>query len=177
MLIVVDEGAVAEQQARCIGASSALKLNKSVMFYIFVLIFWTFVIYWMHRLAHIIPYIAEIHFDHHSHVAKNHVTWHWSNLFLYNDTWLSTLDLWITEVIPTLIISFFFGWWLFIAYYLWAAFIQERIEHDDSFNFYPLITSGRSHMIHHKNAQYNFGIFIPIWDRIFGTEKKINACG
>jgi sterol desaturase/sphingolipid hydroxylase (fatty acid hydroxylase superfamily) len=142
------------------------------MYYLLVLFAWTFVIYWMHRIVHIIPSLNRIHADHHKYVIKNEVTWHWSNLFLYNDTWLSTVDLWITEVIPTILMSIFVGWWLFIAYYLWAAFVQERIEHNEKFNWYPF-TSGRWHMIHHKNAKYNYGIFIPLWDILFGTAKSI----
>lgn len=139
--------------------------------YIFIFLLWTFVIYWCHRLAHIIPIINELHYDHHKYALNNNISWHWSNLFLFNDTWKSTLDLWITEVIPTLIISYFLGEWLFVIYYMWAAFIQERIEHNETFDWYPF-TSGKWHMIHHRNSNYNFGIFIPIWDIIFLTWKS-----
>jgi len=121
----------------------------------------------------VIPSLNKIHVDHHTYVIKNEVKWHWSNLLLYNDTWLSTVDLWITEVIPTIVMSIFVGWWLLIAYYLWAAFVQERIEHNEKINLYPF-TSGRWHMIHHKNAKYNYGIFIPLWDIIFKTERPLN---
>jgi len=140
------------------------------MTYILVFLLWTFVIYWMHRLAHAIPVMSNIHYDHHQYVNKNEIDWHWSNLFLYNDTWKSTVDLWITEVIPTIVMSIFVGWWLFTAYYIWAAFIQERIEHNSDFDWYPL-TSGKWHMVHHTNGNYNYGIFFPIWDIIFGTRK------
>jgi sterol desaturase/sphingolipid hydroxylase (fatty acid hydroxylase superfamily) len=119
-----------------------------------------------------LPIIRDIHYDHHKFANNYDITWHWSNLFLYNDTWLSTIDLWITEVIPTIILSYFAGLWLFVLYYIWAAFIQERIEHNDNFNYYPL-TSGKWHMIHHKNGRYNYGVFIPIWDIIFKTAKNV----
>lgn len=143
------------------------------MYYVAVFILWTFVIYWMHRLAHIIPFIQEYHYDHHKFVTKNTVDWHWSNLFLYNDTWKSTVDLWITEVVPTVVLSLMFGWWLFVAYYLWAAFIQERIEHNENFNYYPF-TSGKWHMIHHRDKNYNYGIFFPVWDILFQTSKSLD---
>jgi sterol desaturase/sphingolipid hydroxylase (fatty acid hydroxylase superfamily) len=139
--------------------------------YILIFLLWTLIIYWAHRLAHILPYIRDIHYDHHKYVNNNFVDWHWSNLFLFNDTWKSTLDLWITEVIPTIVLSYFFGWWLFVAYYLWAAFIQEIIEHNENFNYYPF-TSGKWHMIHHKNGSYNYGIFIPVWEIIFKTARN-----
>jgi sterol desaturase/sphingolipid hydroxylase (fatty acid hydroxylase superfamily) len=143
------------------------------MYYIAIFFLWTFVIYWMHRFAHIIPVMTTFHYDHHKYVTTNTVNWHWSNLLLYNDTFASTVDLWLTEVIPTIIMSLIFGWWLFVVYYLWAAFVQERIEHNENFNWYPF-TSGKWHMIHHTDKKYNYGICFPIWDILFKTSKPIN---
>jgi lathosterol oxidase len=144
------------------------------MTYVAIFISWTFVIYWMHRLVHCIPFLQTIHADHHRYVNNHDIGWHWSNVFLYNDTWMSTLDLWITEVIPTMIISFFFGYWLFVIYYFWAAFIQETIEHNNKFDLYPWLTSGKWHMMHHKNNSCNYGVFFPIWDILFNTRKVVN---
>jgi sterol desaturase/sphingolipid hydroxylase (fatty acid hydroxylase superfamily) len=131
---------------------------------------WTFCLYWIHRVVHYIPVIREIHLDHHAFVNTHETKWHWSNLFLYNDTWTSTLDLWITEVVPTIIFSCITGqWWLCIFYYVWAAFLQEPFEHNKNVNI-PLLTHGRWHLIHHKNVKKNFGLFFPLWDKLFGTE-------
>ena len=145
------------------------------MYYVFVFLFWTFVIYWMHRLVHIVPVVNKIHADHHRYVIRNTVKWHWSNLFLYNDTWLSTLDLWISEVIPTMVFAYFFGIWIFALYYVWAAFVQERIEHNENFDWYPFLTSGKWHMIHHKHSKVNYGIFFPIWDIMFKTYEQFDG--
>lgn len=135
---------------------------------------WTLVLYVIHRLGHIIPVIRRWHLDHHAYVNKNSTGWHWSNLFLYNDTWISTLDLWVTEVIPTILFSAITGqWWILIFYYLWAALLQEAIEHNKSINL-PILTHGRWHLIHHSNVKYNFGLFFPIWDIIFKTYKHVD---
>lgn len=97
-------------------------------------------------------------------------------MFLFNDTWMSTLDLWITEVIPTLIFSLVTGyWWISVFYYLWAAFVQEIIEHNPKFDVFPLLTSGRWHLIHHHNTSVNYGLFTPVWDIAFGTYKSHKA--
>jgi sterol desaturase/sphingolipid hydroxylase (fatty acid hydroxylase superfamily) len=132
---------------------------------------WTLLLYVIHRLVHITPILKQIHWNHHRYISlKNPTGWKWNNLFLYNDTNKSTLDLWITEVVPTLLFSYFTGhWWIFCFYYIWAAFIQERIEHDPNIDFYPF-TSGRWHLIHHKNFKKNYGLFHPFWDRLFRTE-------
>jgi sterol desaturase/sphingolipid hydroxylase (fatty acid hydroxylase superfamily) len=91
---------------------------------------------------------------------------------LYNDTWLSTLDLYVTEVIPTLVFSLITGqWWISIFYYVWAAFLQEALEHNNKVDF-PLITTGKWHLTHHYQPNKNYGLFFPIWDIIFKTEYK-----
>lgn len=143
---------------------------------IFEFLLWTFCLYWIHRVIHKIPQLKKIHFAHHRFIAQNpNVGWHWNNLLLINDDVESTIDLWITEVIPTLLLSFLLNaWWLSIFYYLWAALIQERIEHDANFNLPPL-TSGGWHLIHHKKVTVNYGLFFPFWDIIFRTNEKLHT--
>lgn len=133
---------------------------------------WTFLLYILHRIVHKFPVLKKIHADHHGYINNNSTKWHWSNLFLYNDTWTSTLDLWITEVIPTLVFSYLTGhWWITVFYYLWAAFLQESLEHNKKINLYPL-TFGKWHLVHHKYPKSNFGLFFPFWDKLFSTERQ-----
>lgn len=148
------------------------------MIYIMYFLIWTFMLYWIHRIGHKISFINYYHSNHHSHINKGlksgvQNTWHWNNLFLYNDNRESTIDLWLTEVIPTILFSFVTNqWWVFCFYYVWAAFIQEPIEHNPNFNM-PFILSGKKHLLHHKQSNINYGLFFPIWDKIFGTYKKL----
>lgn len=129
-------------------------------------------LYWIHRIGHATPVIRAIHLHHHIFILSNHTRWHWSNLFLFNDDWTSTLDLWITEVVPTLLFSLVTEqWWISIFYYVWAAFIQEMIEHNKHVNF-PVLTSGKWHLMHHR-GEVNYGLFTPLWDIIFGTYKHV----
>jgi len=148
------------------------------MYYISVFISWTLYLYIIHRVIHSVglrffPVAFNAHADHHKYINTNkQTTWHWNNLFLFNDTWMSTLDLWITEVIPTLIFSLITGeWWVSVFYYVWAALIQEIIEHNPKFDLYPFLTSGKWHLVHHHNTSVNYGLFFPIWDILFGTFK------
>jgi sterol desaturase/sphingolipid hydroxylase (fatty acid hydroxylase superfamily) len=133
---------------------------------------WSYAIYWMHRLVHVLPYAKHFHCDHHAYIIKHGTDWHWNNLFLFNDTWKSTVDLWITEVIPTILFCLITGqWWILLFYYIWAAFIQERIEHNSKFDWYPWLTSGKWHLVHHRKPRKNFGLFIPLWDILHGTRE------
>jgi len=153
-----------------------------VMTYIFIFLLWTLYLYVIHRIVHKVglayfPVAFNAHADHHKYINTHEQTvWHWNNLFLFNDTWASTLDLWITEVIPTLIFAAITGhWWVFVFYYLWAALVQETIEHNPNVNLYPFCTSGKWHLLHHQDAGTNFGLFFPIWDILFGTANKVDS--
>lgn len=134
---------------------------------------WTFLLYAAHRLAHLLPWVRDVHADHHKQIAAGaNLGLHWSNLFLYFDSPRSTLDQWLTEVLPTLLLAGVTGhWWLFGVYYVWAALIQEAIEHNPNFDWHPWLTSGRWHLVHHADNSKNFGVFFPVWDTLFGTRK------
>ena len=133
---------------------------------------WTWCLYVTHRSVHVIPMLREIHWDHHRYVNTHSTGWHWNNLLLFNDTGTSTVDLWITEVIPTVIFSYVTGeWWVLWFYYVWAALLQETLEHNSKVNVYPWLTSGKWHLVHHKNMRNNYGVFTPLWDMIFRTHN------
>ena len=141
------------------------------MMYFCYFLIWTFVIYVSHRLAHIIPLIRNVHFGHHKYIKENlSPKWKWNNILLFQDNWISTLDVLITEFIPTFIFCIVTEqWWILITYYFWSAFIQENIEHNRNFDWYPWLTSGKWHMIHHDTNHYNFGLFTSLWDKIFNS--------
>jgi sterol desaturase/sphingolipid hydroxylase (fatty acid hydroxylase superfamily) len=141
---------------------------------IILFLLWTLLIYWMHRLAHVLPVMSHFHMDHHRQVTDETITGlHWKNVFLWFDTFESTADQWLTEVIPTILFAWITGhWWIAAFYYVWAAFIQEAIEHNPKFNLYPFLTSGKWHLIHHEDPDKNYGVFFPIWDMMFGTYKE-----
>lgn len=141
--------------------------------YVIIFFLWLLLLYIIHRAAHILPVIKKIHAHHHGVINKSPPRkWHWNNLFLFNDDWTSTVDLWISEVIPTILFSAITGhWWVLMFYYIWAALIQESVEHNKSVSLYPL-TCGRWHMTHHSNPKKNYGLIFPLWDKIFRTELR-----
>ena len=148
------------------------------MDYFLIFLLWLFCLYWIHRIFHIaghkiFPLAHRAHLDHHRFINIHGKTkWEWNNLLLFNDTWMSTLDLWITEVIPTLLFGWLTGhWWVFIFYYLWAALVQEVIEHNPRFSLYPFLTSGKWHLVHHRKPNKNYGLIFPLWDKVFGTAE------
>jgi sterol desaturase/sphingolipid hydroxylase (fatty acid hydroxylase superfamily) len=140
---------------------------------IFYFLIWTLLLYGIHRLIHVLPVVRKFHEHHHKHILQHgNPGYHWTNLLLINTDWKSTLDLWITEVLPTLMFSYIFqDYTLFIFYWIWASLLQEKLEHNPGVDVYP-ITTGSWHLKHHYNPQCNYGLFIPVWDKLFQTEKK-----
>ena len=142
------------------------------MTYVFMFALWTLCLYWIHRLGHKSRWLMKFHADHHKHVNMHGTRWHWNNLLLFNDTWKSTIDLWLTEVIPTLIFCAIFScWWIFAFYWAWAALIQETVEHNPNVRI-PFWSSGAWHLRHHKNPTVNFGLYFTIWDKLFATNSS-----
>lgn len=151
------------------------------MEYLLYFMTWTFMIYWLHRTYHSIPFCMKFHQDHHTQIIEGTGSnkWDWRHVFIWIDTWNSTVDQWIMEVIPTIIFSWITGqWWMCVFYWIWTAFMQERVEHNPKFNLMPFITSGKWHLEHHHDSTKNFGVFFPIWDWLFGTyrdyKKEVN---
>jgi sterol desaturase/sphingolipid hydroxylase (fatty acid hydroxylase superfamily) len=140
---------------------------------IFQLIVWSLLLYLCHRLAHIVPFLWKYHQDHHLQIYKQtNKGHHWSNYFLFFDTWRSTIDQWLIEIIPTILLCLVFqDFTVFIIYYVWAVCIQERVEHNYRFDVYPFLTSGKWHLVHHSEYTKNFGVFTPVWDILFKTYK------
>jgi lathosterol oxidase len=150
-----------------------LTLLQDSMYNLSLIILWNLCLYSLHRITHITPVIKDLHRKHHIYVLTNPTGWHWNNVFLYNDNLEGTLDFWVTEVIPTIIFCAIFNcWWLFMFFWIWAAFFQENLEHNNNINF-PFFTFGKWHVEHHKNPKKNFGFFFPIWDKLFRTEKCV----
>ena len=144
--------------------------------YLFYFMSWTFMLYWIHRLAHAnFAVITHYHREHHRFIHQHQPQWHWTNLLLYQDNWSSTIDVWLTEVVPTIIFCWLFDCWFILAgFYLWSALVQEHIEHNPKFNLFPFSTSGQWHLVHHTKGAYNFGIFHPTWDLAFGTYRSVH---
>lgn len=134
---------------------------------------WTLLLYWIHRLGHKSAWLMKFHGDHHRYANQNIIRWSWKNLFFYTDTRKSTIDLWLTEVFPTILFCVIIqSWWILAFYWIWAAFIQEIVEHNENISI-PFWSSGKWHLIHHQNPRVNFGLFFTLWDVVFNTNESV----
>jgi sterol desaturase/sphingolipid hydroxylase (fatty acid hydroxylase superfamily) len=149
-----------------------------------VLLFGSFVSYWVHRLEHTIPALWALHKFHHSADRMSILTSHrQTDLARTVEQALSTLPLLLFAVTEPIApkpqaTSALFA--LVVIYFLYRAFIRvnQYLCHSNLTTDYGwigrwLLVSPRMHRLHHaKVAEYhdkNFTFDLVIWDRIFGT--------
>lgn len=146
-----------------------------------VFLLWTFIIYWMHRLAHVrAPFnpLYRIHQGHHQQKYDGtrqgfkieYLWWNFGELRL-------AVDIIITQTIPLLILTWFFpsqGLVLLVFHYLYEVFLSEDyLDHNihiqgDVTRFFAW---GRFHMTHHHKPKYNYCLMVTLWDFLFRTAE------
>jgi sterol desaturase/sphingolipid hydroxylase (fatty acid hydroxylase superfamily) len=149
-----------------------------------VLLFGSFIGYWVHRLEHTIPALWALHKFHHSADRMSILTAHrQTELTRSVEQALATLPLVFFAVTePTApkphATSALFT--LVVIYFLYRAFIRvnQYLVHSNLTTDYGwigrwLLVSPRMHRLHHaRAAEYhdkNFTFDLVIWDRMFGT--------
>lgn len=146
----------------------------------FILFIWLFILviadlcqYWLHRLSHEVNIMWAGHIVHHSMEEYNYGV-------ALRQSFIESLYTWIFYL-PLA----FFGipWQLFIMAYtislIWQFFVHTRFINKLGVLEWIFSTPSHHRVHHGKNEQYidkNYGAFLIIWDRIFGTfEPEIEA--
>lgn len=127
----------------------------------------TFVEYFLHRCMHWGWIAAEAHRTHH----KNNNPQGWSKEFLD----------YCKAVVPVCWVGFFLsvpagtGFGLGCLAYAVLAAYAHQVQHDrpDLVFWLPRPV----HYLHHEYGMvhHNFGILVDLWDRLFGTYKKVEG--
>jgi len=146
-----------------------------ILTYIAIFLAWVLVLYCAHRICHVIPFLKKIHLYHHDFINTSQPQWDWKNIFLWTNDFGETMDLWVTEGIPTLAFCTVTGhWWIFVWWWIWAGLIEQFIEHNPKFDV-PFLSAGKHHLQHHKYYNVNYSTFFPLWDWVLGTYKDRNT--
>lgn len=153
-------------------------LNTIYILGLFLL--WTFLVYLMHRLAHIRHkhnLFHAIHLSHHKidYLNANNRKFKWYYFFFYFGSLNATLDVLIMLTLPAFIVYFIYpplGIYILIFHYLYEVLLSEgALDHNPAIK--GRITSffawGEYHLTHHKTWVSNYGLVITFWDTIFKT--------
>jgi len=150
------------------GVSRAGAEGAGSWFAIFLggLVLWTLLEYVLHRFVlHHMPYIKQMHEQHHRDVRALVGTPIWFSLALFLGFAFCPL-LWLAGFAMASAASCGL-----MSGYLWYVGVHHAVHHwrpAHSGYFYSL---KRSHAMHHADEACNFGVTSRFWDRVFGTSR------
>ena len=121
-----------------------------------------FLVYWAHRILHYPILYKHLHLYH--HLFRRPTPWV-SMAFHPIDSWMQALPFYLCALYIPVHISIYAAAFFFVM--LWTFFIHDRV----SLVRWPIVHYTAHHTIHHAYNKYNFGQFLTIFDRLFGTHK------
>jgi sterol desaturase/sphingolipid hydroxylase (fatty acid hydroxylase superfamily) len=153
----------------------------------FVLTFllWSLGAYWFHRLGHVahrLNPLFKIHMAHHrvdydAGRAPGESLVQPQYFLLWYGNLAASADVWITIFIPAIVLSIFnpaTGIPLIVLLYFYEAILSERLlDHNPNMRgpLTVIFAWGNYHLSHHHHVRTNYGLYITLWDRVFGTVR------
>jgi len=154
-----------------------IKLNPEINLMVFVdvcKLFFTmdFLMYVLHRIAHLKAFYWLLHKTHHSFVSCKPLT-----LFALNPLenlsfgllWLLVLCLYSTSWIAISIylsLNVLFG----VIGHLGVEFIPPKLANNP---FLKYFTTSTFHAFHHQDINHNFGFYTTLWDKLFKSLSPV----
>jgi sterol desaturase/sphingolipid hydroxylase (fatty acid hydroxylase superfamily) len=128
-----------------------------------------FLYYWLHRFDHEIRFFWASHVTHHSSEKYNFTVGFRSSVFQPLYRFLYFLPLPLLGFQPLDII------FIYSATQIWGIFVHTELIRKMGFLEYFLVTPSHHRVHHASNPKYldkNMGMFLIIWDKLFGTFQE-----
>ncbi len=128
-----------------------------------------FLYYWLHRFDHVIRFFWAAHVTHHSSEFMNFTVGFRSSVFqpLYRFVYFIPLAYCGFKPAHILVV--------FATTQIWGIFVHTKLIHKMGFLEYFLVTPSHHRVHHASNPKYldkNMGMFLIIWDKMFGTFQE-----
>ncbi|MBX3256890.1 MAG: sterol desaturase family protein [Chitinophagaceae bacterium] len=141
-------------------------ITHVVAYWIILLLLEDFLYYWLHRFDHEIRFFWAVHVTHHSSEHMNFTVGFRSSVFqpLYRFVYFIPLALLGFKPLDIVFI--------YSATQIWGIFVHTELIHKMGWLEYILVTPSHHRVHHASNPTYldkNMGMFLIIWDKIFGT--------
>ena len=125
-----------------------------------------FLYYWLHRVDHEIRFFWAVHITHHSSEHINFTVGFRSSVFqpLYRFVYFIPLALCGFKPVDIVFI--------YSATQIWGIFVHTELINKMGWLEYLLVTPSHHRVHHASNPKYldkNMGMFLIIWDQLFGT--------
>src|SRR5215467_4051586 len=137
-----------------------------IVYWIMLLVFEDFLYYWLHRFDHEIRLFWAVHVTHHSSQQLNFSVGFRSSVFQPLYRFVYFIPLVLLGFKPMDIV------FIYSATQIWGILVHTKFINKMGWLEYILITPSHHRVHHASNAKYldkNMGMFLVIWDKIFGT--------
>ena len=125
-----------------------------------------FLYYWLHRWDHEIRFFWAVHVTHHSSEYMNFTVGFRSSVFQPLYRFVYFIPLALLGFRPLDII------FIYSATQIWGIFVHTELIHKMGWLEHILVTPSHHRVHHASNPKYldkNMGMFLIIWDQLFGT--------
>ena len=140
-----------------------------VWYWIALLLAEDFIYYWLHRFDHEIRFFWATHVTHHSSEKMNFTVGFRSSVFQPLYRFIYFIPLPLLGYQPWDIV------FIYAATQIWGIFVHTEMIQKMGWLEYFLVTPSHHRVHHASNPKYldkNMGMFLIIWDKIFGTFQK-----
>ena len=146
-----------------------ISIQSVFWYWLVLLLLQDFMYYWLHRFDHEIRFFWATHITHHSSQIMNFTVGFRSSVFqpLYRFIYFIPLAL---IGFPPVDIAFIYS-----ATQIWGIFVHTELINKMGLLEYLFVTPSHHRVHHGSNPKYldkNMGMFLIIWDKMFGTFQK-----
>lgn len=146
-----------------------ISFSNVIVYWIMLLLLEDFLYYWLHRFDHEIRLFWAVHVTHHSSEYLNFTVGFRSSVFqpLYRFFYFIPLALMGFRAID---IAFIYS-----ATQIWGILVHTKLIRKMGWLEYILVTPSHHRVHHASNTKYldrNMGMFLIIWDKMFGTFQE-----
>jgi len=147
-------------------------ISNSILYWVVLAVSMDFMFYWLHRLEHYCRLFWAVHVTHHSCEKMNVTVGFRSSVFQPLYRFLFFIPLAFTAFQPIDIL------FLYSLTQFWAIFVHTEFIKKLGLMEYIFVTPSHHRVHHASNALYldrNMGMFLIVWDRLFGTFQEERA--
>ena len=150
-----------------------VQISNPVIYWMALLLAEDFLYYWLHRFDHEVRLFWAVHVTHHSSEHLNFSVGFRSSVFepLYRFVYFLPLPLLGFQPLDIV--------FMYSATQIWGTLVHTEVIGKLGFLEYVLVTPSHHRVHHASNVKYldkNMGMFLIIWDRMFGTfQEELSA--
>ena len=148
---------------------SLLTIPQGFLYWGVLILSEDFIYYWLHRIDHEVRLFWAVHVTHHSSKKMNFTVGFRSSVFqpIYRFIYFIPLALMGFRPIDIMFI--------YSLTQLWGIFVHTELIHKMGWLEYFMVTPSHHRVHHGSNPKYldkNMGMFLIIWDKLFGTFQR-----